>query len=328
MAVPRAAGHQDQKASGYIPEVYSKKWAFNFYAQTVASSITNTRFEGEIAKMGDKVIIPTTPEIMWANYHRGQKLETTGKLESDPIVMEVNRAHYFKFIDDDIDKKQRGVDAVSAALDNSAKQGAIRIDRQLLCDMPNHAAECNQGKNAGVISKGFDFGTTEEPISLHCGGTECSNDAINLMLDMMTALEEQDVVNGMNSPDPEGLYYVIPPLMKNLILKHRRFSDASAMGDSQSALRNGRIGKLDNAVVLCSNNLKTYEIDNGEGGKKRVFEILAGHKMATTFVSQLTKEDNKMRSEQTFGDLYRKLQVYDWKVTNPEGLVVARISNQ
>lgn len=334
MAVPRSPGFQNAKASGFIPEIWAKKWNYKFYARTIASTITNTMFQGEISRQGDKVIIPTVPEIEWTQYHKGQKLEITGKLESDPITMEVGRAQYFKFVQDDIDKAQSHVDAVKAALENSAKQGAIRIDRQILCDLPFHVHPCNQGCEAGAVSGAFNLGspiaTGCGPVQLACGGTDCSNDAINLLLDMMTVLEEQNVVGGDTSSGfgegGNGFWFIIPPFVKNLIMKHPRFQDASAMGGGASVLRNGKIGMIDGAEVLSSNLLPFYEESDGAGGTRKVWQIMAGHKMATTFASQLTKKDYGMRSEQTFGDIYRQLQVYDWKVTNPEALVLARVT--
>lgn len=334
MTLPRAPGFQNAKTSGYIPDIYANQWAFRFYANTIASTITNTRFQGLIQKQGDKIIIPTVPTIEWAKYHKGQKLEQTGKLESDPITMTIDRGHYFQFVQDDVDQAQSYVDAVKAALENSARQGAIRIDRELLCDMQYHIHPCNQGCNAGATSGAFNLGspiaTGCGPVELFCGQDNCSNDAINLLLDMITVLEEQNVVGGDPSnptgAGSEGFWFVIPPFVKNLIMKHIRFQNAYAMGDKTSVLRNGKIGMIDGAEVISSNLLPFYLEDDGKGGQRKVWTILAGHKMATTFASQLTRKDYGMRSQESFGDLYRQLQVYDWKVTNPEALVIARVT--
>jgi hypothetical protein len=48
--------------------------------------------------------------------------------------------------------------------------------------------------------------------------------------------------------------------------------------------------------------------------------LFAGHTVATTFASQLTRMET-MRSERTFGQLMRGLQVYGCEVIKPEGLV-------
>ncbi|QTR47465.1 hypothetical protein J9253_05900 [Thiothrix litoralis] len=321
MAVQRAPGFQDQKASGYIPEVWSGKWLHEFYTQTVASSITNTDFEGEIRGKGDKVIIPRVPDIQWAKYHKGQKLELTGKLESEPVVMDVNRAHYFMFVDDDVDTVQRNEKSLPMkAIKKSSINGAKRIDSELLCDLPFHVSPCNQGCEAGAVSGAYNLGGVGtggcNPLELLCGGSDCQNSAINVLIDLMSTLEENDVPN-----DEGNLFVVIPQWLKNLVLKHPRFQDASALGESKSPLRNGKIGMIDGMEVYMSNLVRNYDL-----GGQRVFDIVAGHTSAITFATQLTKTESKLRSQETFGDIYRGLQVYDWMVTNPEYLALARVT--
>ena len=327
MTVKRAPGFQDQKASGFIPEIWASRWNHRFYHYTIANEITNTDYEGDIKKQGDKIIIPTVPDIQWADYAKGQMIEITGKLESDPIEMEIRRAQYFKFVDDDIDKAQRtkSLDVVSKALEVAAKQGAIRVDRKLLCDLPLHVPPCNQGCDAGAASGGFDLGCADCPLELSCGGNDCSNDAINLILDARTVLEEQNIGTDVSSTSTEGFFIIIPPWMKNLILKHPRFSDASAMGMEKSSLLSGKIGVIDDMKVMVSNLIPWYTLDSNKGPKK-VWNIIAGNVMATTFASQVTKKDYDVRSEHTFGNYYRQLQVFDWMVTNPEGLALARVT--
>ena len=321
MTVRRAPGFQDQKASGYIPEKWSGKWLNEFYTQTIATSITNTDFEGEIRNSGDKVIIPRVPTIQWAKYHKGQKLELTGKLESEPVVMDVGRAHYFMFVDDDVDNAQRQEKQLPMkAIRKSSSTGAKRIDSEILCDLPFHVDPCNQGCEAGAISGAYNLGGNGtggcNPLVLACGGGDCSNSAMNVLLDMISVLEERDVPN-----DDGNIFVVIPGWVKNLVLKHPRFQDASAMGESKSPLRNGKIGMIDGAEILVSNLARNYAV-----GTDRVFDIVAGHTSAITFASQLTKTESKLRSQETFGDIYRGLHVYDWMVTNPEYLALARVT--
>lgn len=48
--------------------------------------------------------------------------------------------------------------------------------------------------------------------------------------------------------------------------------------------------------------------------------MVFGHSSALTFASQLVKNEGPMRSEFTFGDKYRGLQVYGYKVVKPEAM--------
>lgn len=319
----RAPGYQDQSRSGYIPEILSTKWIHRFYTRTVATSIMNTDYEGQIKQQGDKIIIPTVPTIEWADYHKGQKIEITGKLESDPVEMYIRRGQYFKFVDDDVDQAQRakGLGVVNKALDNAAKQGAIRVDKKILCDLPFHVLPCNQGCHAGAQSESFDVGCVDAPLVLECGKSGCEADVISLLVDLRTILEEQDINSDVDGDMSDGHFWVIiPPWMRGLIIKHPNFMDASKMGDAKSALRNGEIGMIDGMKILVSNNIPWYRL-----GSAKVFNILAGHTKASTFATQVAKKDYNMRSEQTFGNIWRQLQVFDWMVTNPEALALARV---
>jgi len=71
-----------------------------------------------------------------------------------------------------------------------------------------------------------------------------------------------------------------------------------------------RLGMIDRFTVYMSHNLSV------SSGK---FSIIAGHKMGFTFASQMTNMET-IRSESTFGNIIRGLQVYGYKVVKPEAL--------
>jgi hypothetical protein len=70
---------------------------------------------------------------------------------------------------------------------------------------------------------------------------------------------------------------------------------------------------IDRFTVYVSHNL------NVSSGK---FSIIGGTKMGFTFASQMTEMET-IRSESTFGDIIRGLQVYGYKVVKPEALTMA-----
>ena len=110
---------------------------------------------------------------------------------------------------------------------------------------------------------------------------------------------------------PEGdRFLVIPAKMAGLI-KQSDLKDASITGDNESPLRNGRLGMIDRFTVYVSHNLKKTS-----GGE---FSVIGGHKMGFTFASQMTNMET-IRSETTFGNIIRGLQVYGYKVVKPEAL--------
>jgi hypothetical protein len=114
-------------------------------------------------------------------------------------------------------------------------------------------------------------------------------------------------------------------------------AQAQFMGDSQSMVRNGKIGGIDRFSVYVTNNLPRAASGatvwtSGDGSdtslaaggtfaqKSRV--IIAGHKSAISFASQMTKMET-VRNPYDFGDYVRGINVYGLKVTKPESLALA-----
>ena len=108
---------------------------------------------------------------------------------------------------------------------------------------------------------------------------------------------------------------VIPAKMAGLI-KQSDLKDASITGDGSTPLRNGRLGMIDRFTIYVSHNLP-------KSGSE--FTIFSGHKVALTFASQMTNMET-LRSETTFGDIIRGLQVYGYKVVKPEALTAGVIT--
>jgi len=96
---------------------------------------------------------------------------------------------------------------------------------------------------------------------------------------------------------------------------NKLLQDASLAGDGTSILRNGRIGSIDRFTIYMSNNLS-----KSTDGGAQVTNMIFGHMSGLTFASQLTKNEGPMRSEFTFGDKYRGLQVYGYKVVKKEAM--------
>jgi hypothetical protein len=128
------------------------------------------------------------------------------------------------------------------------------------------------------------------------------------LVDLGTVLDEA------NAPEA-GRFVVIPAKMAGLI-KKSELKDASLTGDSMSIVRNGRLGMVDRFTIYVSHNL------NVSSGK---YSIIAGHKMGFTFASQMTNMET-IRSESTFGNIIRGLQVYGYKVVKGEALAQAVVS--
>jgi hypothetical protein len=131
---------------------------------------------------------------------------------------------------------------------------------------------------------------------------------------MGQALDEQNI--------PETGRWVVMPTWAATLVKRSELRQAYLSGDSVSILRNGRLGMVDRFTLYTSNLLPfgtSASLVSGE------FVIYAGHAHGLTFASQVTKVET-MRSEMTFGNLLRGLQVYGYKVLDGTALVQAVVT--
>jgi len=101
---------------------------------------------------------------------------------------------------------------------------------------------------------------------------------------------------------------VIPAWMAAMI-KKSDLKDASLAGDGTSILRNGRLGMIDRFTLYLSNLLPTTD------SAVDTTAVFFGTKAALTFAAQFTKMET-IRSERSFSNLLRGLQVYGFRVVN------------
>lgn len=299
MAINVAAGYPQLSGTMVPNSVWSGKLLVKFYESTVLNDISNTDYEGEIKKMGDKVEIRTTPSITIRDYVKGQDLQDETP-DPDNVTLEIDRAKYFSFIVDDIDKFQSDIDFVEDWATDASEQMKISTDTTVLQNIYADAAAANEGATAGRISADINLGTTASPKQL------AKTDIIDWIVDLGTVLDEQ------NAPE-EGRWLVLPSALCGL-LKKSDLKDASLTGDTVSVVRNGRLGMIDRFTIYKSNLLARETTGN------KPYHVLAGQKKALSFAAQIVKT-RMIESEHTFGSKVQGLNVYGFDVLKPEALV-------
>jgi len=108
-------------------------------------------------------------------------------------------------------------------------------------------------------------------------------------------------------------------------------AQAQFMGDASSILRNGKIGMIDRFTVYVSNLVPRgaagYNWTNPNGttatetSALKRHAVIAGHKAAITFASQIAKVES-LQNPNDFGTLVRGLNVYGTQVTQASGLAL------
>ena len=310
MAFPVSPGRPNYSGN-FIPELWSSKLIVNFYDATVLAAISNTDYEGEIRQFGDTVNIRTTPEITIRDYVKGQTLQVENP-DKPKIQLLIDKGEYFACVEDDVDKVQSDIALMDTWSKDASERMKIKIDQRVLTDLLPDIDALNKGATAGRISGTYNLGTTSSPLTVTKDGASSTTSVVDLLVDMGTVLDEA------NAPEQDR-FVVIPAKMAGLI-KKSELKDASLTGDNMSVIRNGRLGMIDRFTVYVSHNLRR----SGSGSSTQ-FSIIAGHKMGFTFASQMTNMET-IRSESTFGNIIRGLQVYGYKVTKGEALSEAVVT--
>jgi hypothetical protein len=278
LQMTRAMGYNSLSTGVFVPEIWSKMMQKKYYARTCISEILNHRWEGEIKNKGDKVNIRVRPDITINDYEVGGNV-TYQDIADSSLTLLIDKAKYWAFKDDDIDRHQADIEYVKECTDDAAQQMKITVEQDVFATVyaQTHA---DNAMASQVITKA---------------------NVLDWIVDAGVKLDVKNV------PE-DGRWIVLPPWICGMI-KKSELKDASIMGDDESALRKGRIGMIDRFTVYANNNIST---------SSGTYRCVAGHPDFCCFASQFVKTDLGIRLEGTFGDGHRGLKVYGYKVTKPE----------
>jgi hypothetical protein len=298
----------------FIPSVWSSKLNVKFYAATTFGDVSNTNWEGEIKSMGDKVIINNVPDINIKAYTIGMALVYDVPTPS-VIELQIDKAFYFGVNISDVLEYQAKPNLMDMFTTDAANQMKISIDAECLTAVVTGSAAANIGATAGKLSGAYNMGTDAAPIALTAATILATITAMSSILD------EQNV------PESDR-FLIITPYERNLLMSSN-LAQAQFMGDSTSIVRNGKIGRIDRFDVYVSNLLPkanvNFAYDGTANTSAKRHAVMAGHKSAWTFASQINKVES-IANHADFGQLIRGLVVYGRKVVKPEGMTVLQVA--
>ena len=311
---PAGSAGNGLSGTGYIPEIWSGKLIEKFYASTVLAAISNTDYEGEIKSHGDKVHIRTKPTITIRAYLADAALELE-RPQGNQVILNIDQGQYFNTILDDVMKVQSDINLMSMWSDDAAEQMKIVIDRAVLLAIKDQAtAVTNRGLTAGAITAAINLGVTGTPLTIVTNSPIVGEvDVLDMMMRLGQTLDEQNI--------PETGRWIVLPTWVATMVKRSELRQAYLSGDAVSMMRNGRIGMVDR-FTLYTSNLLPFGLAAGLAATE--FIVYAGHSHALTFASQMTQMET-LRSELTFGQVMRGLQVNGYKVLDGTALAQAII---
>jgi hypothetical protein len=308
-------------SGSFIPALWSARLNAKFYTASVFGEIANTDWEGEISSLGDNITINNIPDLTINTYTIGTSLAYQVPTPN-VVVLVIDKAKYFAFQVSDVLAYQSKPKMMDVFSNDASMQMKVAIDSNVIYNTWNNADSSNKGATAGAKSGSYNLGTDAAPISLTGAN----------VLATITAMG--GVLDEYNVPETDR-WIILDPLTRQLLLQSN-LAQAQFMGDATSMVRNGKIGSIDRFTVYVSNNLPKAiagantpwlsgdgtesSITSSSGLKRRA--LIAGHKAAIGFASQLTKVET-VRSTTDFGDYVRGLQIYGFKVVKPQALTVA-----
>ncbi len=298
----------------FIPEIWSGKLIEKFYAATVLGAIANTDSEGEIKNQGDLVKIRQRPTITITDY--AADIDLSVQRPGAPVQdLLIDQGKYFNLALDDVMEVQSDIDQLSIWAEDAAEQMKISVDTDILADVTDAAGEganivvANRGLTAGAISGDLDLGVAATPQFVSGSGAGDNSGAaaataekiVDYIIKCGQVLDEQNI--------PESGRFMVIPAWLSAKIKRSDLKDASLAGDGTSILRNGRLGMIDRFTIYLSNLILPAT------GTPTAYPVLFGTTAALTFAAQFTKMET-IRSERSFSNLLRGLQVYGYKVVN------------
>jgi hypothetical protein len=289
---PVGSSGNNLQSTGFIPEIWSGKLVEKFYASTVLAAISNTDYEGEIKNKGDRVKIRT-------------------------VELYIGNGKYFSLILDDVMEIQSDLNILSMWSDDAAQQLKITVDTDVLSGIVGQMASANFGTSAGVITGNINLGAQGSALSVVSKNPGVGDiELLDVLMRMGQVLDEQNI--------PEVGRWVVMPAWAGRMIKQSELRQAYLSGDSVSMLRNGRLGMVDRFTIYISNllpNNSTLPASFNAGE----WPIFAGHAHGLTFASQISKVET-LRSELTFGQILRGLQVYGYQVVDGRAIVQAQVT--
>jgi hypothetical protein len=212
---------------------------------------------------------------------------------------------------------QSDLNLLSMWSDDAAQQMKITVDTAVLLGILGSAAAANRGATAGVISANINLGVTSTgPLSV------VGRDATTLVRSRSSMCSCASRPGARRAEHPGSGRWVVIPAWMGRMIKQSELRQAYLSGDSVTMLRNGRIGMVDRFTVYISNLLPAGVAAGLVAGEWAVY---AGHAHALTFATQISKVET-LRSELTFGQILRGLQVYGYLVVDSKAIAQAIVT--
>lgn len=206
--------------NNFISTVWSENLLKQLDKQYIGVMNCNREFEGDIDRLGASVKICGVGGVTVSDYTKNTDMSAPEELSDYSKTLDINRAKYFNFQIDDVDKAQSNPKLMDEAMKNAA------------------AALANEA-DAYIYSLYKDSAHT-------ISNSNCTIDnVVDSIIDTKTQLIKRNVMN------PDDIVVEVSPDIAALIVKAK----IDLGSDNYDALEAGLLGKIAGCKVYVSNNI-------------------------------------------------------------------------
>lgn len=283
--------------SNFIPSVWSARILEALNDAHVYANLTNRDYEGEIAGLGDTVKINSIGRVTIGDYTKNTDISAAETLTDAQTTLVIDKAHYFNFQVDDIDKVQTQPKVLSAAMRDAAWGLSDKVDANL--------AGLHSTVPAGN-KIGADGASAKLGLVLTAGSA-----FYDYLVDLGTILDD-------NNCPKQGRWVVVPNWAAGAMAKDSRFANATDQGNAVMA--QGFVKRAAGFDIYQSNNV------TDDAQTVKTYRVLAGHAATWSYAEQIVEVEG-YRPQLRFGDAVKGLMVYGYKVVRPSILACLYVKN-
>ena len=206
--------------TSFIPTVWAETLNRSLNQEYIGVAHCNRDFEGEIKACGSTVKICGVNNVSVFDYSQGMELQPPESISNSVVDLQINRAKYFNFMVDDIDRVQKSPLLMSGAMQAAANALACEADHYIF-SLFNKA-----GSHFELVRVDLE-------------------NILNPLYTARTRLWEAGV------SDFNQVVFEVSPAIANLLLKSKMLISH----DNTALLETGSIGTLLGIPVFVSNNI-------------------------------------------------------------------------
>jgi hypothetical protein len=273
----------------FTPEIWAAKIFSDYDKEFVFGNVVNREYEGDIRAYGDTVRINALGPVSVGSWTKDSTTMTVQPLIGLDQTLVIDKADYFHFFVDDVDKAQNNPKVMGEAM----RKAAVAL------------AETADARIAGLYTEAGIVMTTQ---------VTGPSVVVEGLARFHQKLDENNVPYN-------GRWLVVPPwYYSNMLLGGLGFAPSTNSGvkniDATNSYEAGRLGRVMGFDIYMSNNLT-----EGPSHVSTTPEhyVMAGHRDAITFADQIASVE-AYRPELQFADAVKGLHVYGMKCVQPKAL--------